>query len=65
MCGHIYDSFAQPDDLCGCNTHNPTNPFCVTPGTHCSILFILNKVAPFADRSIRGGWSDLGMLEVG
>lgn len=29
------------------------------------MLFILNKVAPFADRSIPGGWSDLDMLEVG
>jgi alpha-galactosidase len=38
---------------------------CIAPGTHCSVLFILNKVAPFADRSIPGGWSDLDMLEVG
>jgi len=65
MSGDIYDSFSRPDDLCGCDTNNPTNPSCIAPGTHCSVLFILNKVAPFADRSIPGGWSDLDMLEVG
>lgn len=43
----------------------PGDPSCIAPGTHCSVLFILNKVAPFADRSIPGGWSDLDMLEVG
>ncbi|OBT38658.1 hypothetical protein VE00_11070 [Pseudogymnoascus sp. WSF 3629] len=65
MSGDIYDSFARPDDLCGCDTNNPTDPFCIAPGTHCSVLFILNKVAPFVDRSIPGGWNDLDMLEVG
>ncbi|KAH9866274.1 hypothetical protein J1614_008840 [Plenodomus biglobosus] len=63
--GDIYDSFTRPDDLCGCNTLAPGDVNCVAPGTHCSVLFILNKVAPFADRSIPGGWSDLDMLEVG
>ncbi|KAF9697352.1 hypothetical protein EKO04_004872 [Ascochyta lentis] len=63
--GDIYDSFTRPDDLCGCNTMAPGDPSCIAPGTHCSVLFILNKVAPFADRSIPGGWSDLDMLEVG
>ncbi|KAL1607082.1 hypothetical protein SLS59_002786 [Nothophoma quercina] len=63
--GDIYDSFTRPDDLCGCNTMPPGDPSCIAPGTHCSVLFILNKVAPFADRSIPGGWSDLDMLEVG
>jgi alpha-galactosidase len=63
--GDIYDSFSRPDDLCGCNTVAPGDVNCVAPGTHCSVLFILNKVAPFADRSIPGGWSDLDMLEVG
>ncbi|CZS95349.1 related to alpha-galactosidase precursor [Rhynchosporium agropyri] len=65
MSGDIYDSFTRPDVLCGCDTKNPADPFCIAPGTHCSVLFILNKVAPFADRSIPGGWSDLDMLEVG
>ena len=65
MTGDIYDSFTRPDDLCGCNTVAPGDVNCVAPGTHCSVLFILNKVAPFADRSIPGGWSDLDMLEVG
>lgn len=63
--GDIYDSFTRPDDLCGCNTVSPGDVNCIAPGTHCSVLFILNKVAPFADRSIPGGWSDLDMLEVG
>lgn len=63
--GDIYDSFSRPDDLCGCQTMEPGSVNCVAPGTHCSVLFILNKVAPFADRSIPGGWSDLDMLEVG
>ncbi|KAK6205959.1 hypothetical protein LQW54_008022 [Pestalotiopsis sp. IQ-011] len=62
--GDIYDSFTRPDDLCGCDTRI-SDPFCIAPGTHCSVLFILNKVAAFADRSIPGGWSDLDMLEVG
>lgn len=59
------DMIQRPDDLCGCNTMAPGDPSCIAPGTHCSVLFILNKVAPFADRSIPGGWSDLDMLEVG
>ncbi|KAI6326367.1 hypothetical protein MCOR34_000782 [Pyricularia oryzae] len=63
MSGDIYDSFTRPDDLCSCT--DPHDPLCVAPGTHCSVLFILNKVAPFADKSIPGGWSDLDMLEVG
>ncbi|KAK4579836.1 hypothetical protein LTR86_000037 [Recurvomyces mirabilis] len=61
--GDIYDSFARPDDLCGCN--EPTDPHHVAPGTHCSVLNIMNKVAPYTDRSMPGGWSDLDMLEVG
>jgi alpha-galactosidase len=63
--GDIYDSFTRPDDLCGCNTLESGAVNCIAPGTHCSVLFILNKIAPFADRSIPGGWSDLDMLEVG
>ncbi|EFQ33731.1 melibiase [Colletotrichum graminicola] len=63
MSGDIYDSFTRPDDLCSCTT--AADPFCVAPGTHCSVLFILNRVAAFADRSIPGGWNDLDMLEVG
>ena len=65
MSGDIYDSFTRPDDLCGCDVNNPTDPFCIAPGTHCSVLFILNKVAPYVDRGIPGGWNDLDMLEVG
>ena len=61
--GDIYDSFTRPDDLCSCGA--VADPHCIAPGTQCSILFILNKVAPFLDRSIPGGWNDLDMLEVG
>ncbi|KAH8650182.1 glycoside hydrolase superfamily [Xylariales sp. PMI_506] len=62
--GDIYDAFTRPDDLCGCDK-TLSDPYCIAPGTHCSVLFILNKIAAFADRSIPGGWSDLDMLEVG
>lgn len=44
---------------------DPRDPFCISPGHHCSVLNILNKVAPYADRSEPGGWNDLDMLEVG
>jgi alpha-galactosidase len=61
--GDIYDSFSRPDDLCSCTT--TADPWCVAPGTHCSVLFILNRVAPFSDRSQLSGYNDLDMLEVG
>jgi alpha-galactosidase len=61
--GDIYDSFTRPDDLCSCT--NPADPHCVAPGSHCSVVNILNKVAPYVDRGQPGGWNDLDMLEVG
>src|SRR5580658_3320438 len=61
--GDIYDSFSRPDDLCSCA--EPANPICVAPGSHCSVLNIVNKVAPYVDRGQPGGWNDLDMLEVG
>lgn len=61
--GDIYDSFSRPDDLCSCT--EPANPLCVAPGTHCSVVNIINKVAPYVDRGKPGGWNDLDMLEVG
>ncbi|KAL6881448.1 glycoside hydrolase family 27 protein [Trichoderma novae-zelandiae] len=61
--GDIYDSFARPDDLCSCA--DAADPACVAPGTHCSVLAIVNKVAPYIDRGLPGGWNDLDMLEVG
>ncbi|UKZ64561.1 uncharacterized protein TrAtP1_005776 [Trichoderma atroviride] len=61
--GDIYDSFARPDDLCSCT--NAADPECIAPGTHCSVLAIVNKVAPYIDRGLPGGWNDLDMLEVG
>lgn len=61
--GDIYDSFSRPDDLCSCT--DATSPHCVAPGSHCSVLNIINKVAPYVDRGQYGGWNDLDMLEVG
>ena len=62
--GDIYDSFSRPDDLCAC-TDDPKNPLCVAPGSHCSVVNIINKVAAFVDKGQPGGWNDLDMLEVG
>ena len=61
--GDIYDHFNRPDILCSCT--DPKDPHCVAPGTHCSVMNIINKVAPYADRGGPGGWNDLDMLEVG
>jgi hypothetical protein len=63
MSGDIYDSFSRPDDLCSCT--DASNPLCIAPGSHCSVLNIVNKVAPYVDRGQPGGWNDLDMLEVG
>jgi alpha-galactosidase len=63
MSGDIYDSFTRPDDFCSCTV--ASDPHCVAPGSHCSVLNIVNKVAPYADRGIPGGWNDMDMLEVG
>lgn len=63
MSGDIYDSFSRPDDLCPCT--DAADPHCIAPGSHCSVLSIVNKVAGFADRGQPGGWNDLDMLEVG
>lgn len=63
--GDIYDSFARPNALCSCTDIDPSAPHCVAPGSHCSILTILNRVAPYVDRGQPGGWQDLDMLEVG
>lgn len=61
--GDIYDHFNRPDALCSCT--NPADPYCVAPGSHCSVMNIINKVAPYVDRGGPGGWNDLDMLEVG
>jgi alpha-galactosidase len=63
MSGDIYDHFTRPDDLCSCT--DAMNPHCVAPGSHCSVLSIVNKVAAYSDRGQPGGWNDLDMLEVG
>lgn len=61
--GDIYDHFNRPDVLCPCT--DPKDPHCVAPGTHCSVMNIINKVAAYADKGGPGGWNDLDMLEVG
>ena len=61
--GDIYDHFNRPDILCSCT--DPRDPHCVAPGTHCSVMNIVNRVAPYVDRGSPGGWNDLDMLEVG
>ncbi|KAK0120538.1 hypothetical protein ONS96_010744 [Cadophora gregata f. sp. sojae] len=38
---------------------------CIAPGKHCSVLNIINRLAPYADRSKPGAWADMDMLEVG
>jgi alpha-galactosidase len=49
----------------GPSCDDPRDPMCINYGSHCSVLYILNKVAPYADRGMPGGWHDLDMLEVG
>lgn len=61
--GDIYDDFIRPDALCSCT--DPKDPYCVAPGTHCSVINIINRVAPYVDKGAPGGWNDLDMLEVG
>ncbi len=63
MSGDMYDHFNRPDALCAC--HDPADPHCVSPGSRCSVMHILNKVAPYVDRGFSGGWNDVDMLEVG
>lgn len=63
--GDIYDSFSRPNDLCSCTSVDPSSPYCVAPGSHCSVLTIINRVAPYVDRGQPGGWQDMDMLEVG
>lgn len=53
--GDIYDSFTRPHDLCACTDVDPSSPFCVAPGSHCSVLTIVNRVAPYVDRGQIGG----------
>ncbi|KAL1631826.1 hypothetical protein SLS56_004188 [Neofusicoccum ribis] len=60
MSGDIYDSFQRPDDRCPC-TETPCN----WPGFHCSVMNILNKMAPIVSRSQSGAFNDMDMLEVG
>ncbi|KAL1644171.1 hypothetical protein SLS58_004451 [Diplodia intermedia] len=60
MSGDIYDSFQRPDARCPC-TETP----CAWPGFHCSVMNILNKMAPIVPRSQPGAFNDMDMLEVG
>ena len=60
MSGDVYDSFNRPDDACPCET-SPCN----WPGFHCSIMNIINKMAPITSRTQSGYFNDMDMLEVG
>ena len=60
MSGDVYDSFNRPDSRCPCTT----TP-CDWPGYHCSVMNILNKMAPIVSRSQPGAFNDMDMLEVG
>jgi len=61
--GDIYDSFNRPDELCSCTDNK--DPHCIAPGSHCSVMNIINRVAPYVDKGHPGGWNDMDMLEVG
>lgn len=60
MSGDIYDSFNRPTAACPC-TSNP----CDWPGYQCSVMNILNKMAPISSRTQSGYFNDMDMLEVG
>lgn len=60
MSGDIYDSFNRPDAACPCE-QNP----CDWPGFHCSVMNILQKMAPIFSRTQSGYFNDMDMLEVG
>ena len=60
MSGDVYDSFNRPDSRCPC-LETP----CAWPGYHCSVMNILNKMAPITSRSQPGAFNDMDMLEVG
>ncbi|KAK9342379.1 glycoside hydrolase superfamily [Lipomyces starkeyi] len=62
MSGDIYDSFDRPDSHCPCTGDEFD---CVFPGSHCSVMNILNKAASICPTSLPGAWNDLDMLEVG
>ncbi|KAF2868968.1 alpha-galactosidase [Massariosphaeria phaeospora] len=61
MSGDIYDSFNRPDARCPCTEAIG----CSWPGFHCSVMNILNKMAPIAPRTMSGYFNDMDMLEVG
>ncbi|KAL9611859.1 MAG: hypothetical protein Q9167_003513 [Letrouitia subvulpina] len=60
MSGDIYDSFNRPDDRCPCTTYD-----CSLPGYHCSVMNIINKMPPIANKGQPGAWNDMDSLEVG
>ncbi|KAK9240069.1 glycoside hydrolase superfamily [Lipomyces kononenkoae] len=62
MSGDIYDSFDRPDPRCPCSGDEYS---CAYPGSHCSVMNILNKAASIIDTSLPGAFNDLDMLEVG
>ncbi|WBW71122.1 alpha-galactosidase, melibiase [Schizosaccharomyces osmophilus] len=60
--GDIYDSFDRYDIRCPCETYDCPS----LQGYHCSIMNIVNKATPLAQKTgPNSGWSDMDMLEIG
>ena len=61
MSGDIYDSFNRADSRCPCTEAIG----CPWPGFHCSVMNIVDKMAPIVSRTMSGYFNDMDMLEVG
>lgn len=60
-----FDPYLKKPMLTRPSCDNPSQAMCTSFGAHCSVLYILNRVAAYADRAQPGAWNDLDMLEVG
>ena len=60
MSGDIIDTFNKPDLRCPCEDKDVLD--CKLPGSHCSVMNILNQVAHIADKVGHGHWNDMDML---
>lgn len=63
MSGDIFAFYSRRDNRCPCSGIN--TPECSTPGSHCSILNILDKQAGLELPTAPGAHADMDMLEVG
>ncbi|TBU34247.1 glycoside hydrolase [Dichomitus squalens] len=59
--GDIYDNFDRYDDRCPCTSVLD----CKLAGFHCAMSRIIDFSAPLLQKSGKGHWNDLDMLEVG